>query len=119
MGNSATFGLNLRSPPADIPEVDSPEHGLKLQIISSYMLSTLDITLPGGFYLSCADKPVVGVTTERPQALLAYLVLHRDISQTRQRLAFQFWADSTEAQACTNLRRELHHLRRAAERLRR
>ena len=75
------------------------------------MLSTLDITLPGGFYLSCADKPVVGVTTERPQALLAYLVLHRDIPQTRQRLAFQFWADSTEAQARTNLRRELHHLR--------
>ncbi|MEG4858936.1 BTAD domain-containing putative transcriptional regulator [Microcoleus sp. K1-B6] len=75
------------------------------------MLSTLDIKLLGGFCLSCADKPVVGVTTERPQALLAYLVLHRDIPQTRQRLAFQFWADSTEAQARTNLRRELHHLR--------
>jgi len=75
------------------------------------MLSTLDIKLLGGFCLSCADKPVVGVTTERPQALLAYLVLHRDIPQTHQRLAFQFWADSTEAQARTNLRRELHHLR--------
>ena len=75
------------------------------------MLSTLDIKLLGGFCLSCADKPVVCVTTERPQALLAYLVLHRDIPQTRQRLAFQFWADSTEAQAGTNLRRELHHLR--------
>jgi DNA-binding SARP family transcriptional activator len=75
------------------------------------MLSTLDIKLLGGFCLSCADKPVVGVTAERPQALLAYLVLHRDIPQTRQRLAFQFWADSTEAQARTNLRRELHHLR--------
>ena len=36
------------------------------------MLSTLDIKLLGGFCLSCADKPVVGVTTERPQALLAY-----------------------------------------------
>ncbi|MEG4056904.1 MULTISPECIES: BTAD domain-containing putative transcriptional regulator [unclassified Microcoleus] len=75
------------------------------------MLSTLDIKLLGGFCLSCADKPIVGVTAERPQALLAYLVLHRDIPQTRQRLAFQFWADSTEAQARTNLRRELHHLR--------
>jgi DNA-binding SARP family transcriptional activator len=75
------------------------------------MLSTLDIKLLGGFCLSCADKPVVGVTTERPQALLAYLVLHRDIPQTRQRLAFQFCADSTEAQAGTNLRREWHHLR--------
>ena len=75
------------------------------------MLSTLDIKLLGGFCLSCADKPVVGVTTERPQSLLAYLVLPRDIPQTLQRLAFQFWADSTEAQASTNLRRELHHLR--------
>ena len=75
------------------------------------MLSTLHIKLLGGFCLSCADKSVAGVTTERPQALLAYLVLHRDIPQTRQRLAFQFWADSTEAQARTNLRRELHHLR--------
>ena len=43
--------------------------------------------------------------------MLAYLVLHRDIPQTPQRLAFQFWADSTEAQGRTNLRRELHHLR--------
>jgi len=75
------------------------------------MLSTLDIKLLGGFCLSCADKPVVGVTTEHPQALLAYLVLHRDIPQTPQRLAFQFWADSTDAQGRTNLRRELHHLR--------
>lgn len=75
------------------------------------MLFTLDIKLLGGFCLSCANKPVVGVTTQRPQALLAYLVLHRDIPQTLQQLAFQFWVDSTEAQARTNLRRELHHLR--------
>ena len=32
--------------------------------------------------------------------------------QTRQRIAGLFWPDSTDAQALTNLRRELHHLRR-------
>jgi DNA-binding SARP family transcriptional activator len=80
------------------------------------MPSTLQIKLLGGFCLSYADKPVGdkpvgGVTTERLQALFAYLVLHRNVPQTRQRLAFEFWPDSTEAQARTNLRRELHHLR--------
>ncbi|MGL5063561.1 MAG: BTAD domain-containing putative transcriptional regulator, partial [Microcoleus sp.] len=75
------------------------------------MLFTLNIKLLGGFSLSHADKPVIGITTERLKALLAYLVLHREIPQTRQRLAFQFWEDSTEVQARTNLRRELHHLR--------
>lgn len=75
------------------------------------MPSTLQIELLGGFCLSYADKPLAGVAAERLQALLAYLVLHRQIPQTRQRLAFEFWPDSTEAQARTNLRRELHHLR--------
>ncbi len=43
--------------------------------------------------------------------LLAYLVLHAGTPQSRQHLAFVFWPDSNEAQARTNLRRELHHLR--------
>ena len=43
--------------------------------------------------------------------LLAYLVLHAGMPRTRQHLAFVFWPDSNEAQARTNLRRELHHLR--------
>ena len=43
--------------------------------------------------------------------LLAYLVLHAGAPQARQHLAFVFWPDSNEAQARTNLRRELHHLR--------
>ncbi|MEP6665401.1 MAG: AAA family ATPase [Nocardioidaceae bacterium] len=43
--------------------------------------------------------------------LLAYLTAHGDASHSRQHLAAVFWPDSTEAQARTNLRRELHHLR--------
>lgn len=53
------------------------------------------------------------MNAERLQSLLAYLVLYRHSPQPRQRLAFYFWADSGEAQARTNLRRELHHLRQA------
>ena len=49
--------------------------------------------------------------SSRSLDLLAYLVLHAGTSQTRQHLAFVFWPDSSEAQARTNLRRELHHLR--------
>jgi DNA-binding SARP family transcriptional activator len=48
------------------------------------MPSNLQIKLLGGFCISYADNPVGGVTTERLQSLLAYLVLHRDIPQTRQ-----------------------------------
>jgi DNA-binding SARP family transcriptional activator/tetratricopeptide (TPR) repeat protein len=49
----------------------------------------------------------------RSVALLAYLALHGGAPQTRRHLAGLFWPDSTEAQARTNLRRELHHLRAA------
>lgn len=43
--------------------------------------------------------------------MLAFLALHAGAPQPRQRLAATFWPDSTEQQARTNLRRELHHLR--------
>ncbi|WP_188904516.1 ATP-binding protein [Deinococcus aerophilus] len=48
----------------------------------------------------------------RQQALLAWLLLHPDAPQPRRQIAFALWPDSEEAQALTNLRRELHHLRR-------
>ena len=49
----------------------------------------------------------------RLQALLAYLLLHSHAPQSRQQLAFGFWPDSNEAQALTNLRKQLLLLRRA------
>jgi DNA-binding SARP family transcriptional activator len=49
----------------------------------------------------------------RAESLLAYLLLHRDAPQPRQRLAFLLWPDSSERQAHTNLRKVLHNLRRA------
>jgi DNA-binding SARP family transcriptional activator/tetratricopeptide (TPR) repeat protein len=44
-------------------------------------------------------------------ALVAFLAVHAGSPQPRQRIASRFWPDSTDAQALTNLRRELHHLR--------
>jgi DNA-binding SARP family transcriptional activator/tetratricopeptide (TPR) repeat protein len=49
--------------------------------------------------------------SSRAVALIAFLVAHAGLPQPRQRIAGLFWPDSTDMQALTNLRRELHHLR--------
>jgi DNA-binding SARP family transcriptional activator len=72
----------------------------------------LYIHLLGDFRLT-HDEQAIAVQQARQQALLAYLLLHRDAPQSRQRIAFLFWPDTSEAQAQTNLRQLLHHLRRA------
>ena len=66
----------------------------------------------GGFMLEYDNTPV-NIPSQRIQALLAYLALHRTETQTRQRLAFLLWPDSTESQAYTNLRTLLHRLHAA------
>jgi DNA-binding SARP family transcriptional activator len=75
------------------------------------MEPTLSIRLLGDFRLVYADQQVAGLNSMRLQSLLAYLVLHRDVPQQRQHLAFLFWPDTTEAQARNNLRQLLHQLR--------
>lgn len=75
------------------------------------MSPKLRIKLLGEFACVRGNGPV-GALTARQQRLLAYLILHRDAPQPRRRVAFRFWPDTSEAQALTNLRRELHHLRR-------
>ena len=77
------------------------------------MEPTLHIRLLGDFNLVYADRQVTGLNSMRLQSLLAYLVLHRDVPQQRQHLAFLFWPDTTEAQARNNLRQLLHQLRQA------
>ncbi len=49
--------------------------------------------------------------SSRAVALVAFLAAHASSPQPRQRIAGLFWPDSTDAQALTNLRRELHQLR--------
>jgi len=73
----------------------------------------LSISLLGDFQISHAEKPVTGIDTPRIRSLLAYLVLHRGAPQSRAHLAFHFWPDTSEAQARTNPRNLLHHLRHA------
>src|SRR3989440_2594005 len=76
-------------------------------------MPTLHIRLLGDFSLIYDDRQVTSLNTTRLQSLLAYLVLHRDVPQQRQHLAFLFWPDATEAQARNNLRQLLHQLRQA------
>ena len=57
------------------------------------------------------DETGILTTSSRSVALVAFLVAHAGSPQARQRIAGLFWPDSGEAQALTNLRRELHHLR--------
>ncbi|MGH2502118.1 MAG: AAA family ATPase, partial [Ktedonobacterales bacterium] len=77
------------------------------------MAPITQIQLLGDFRLTWDDRPAQGINTPRLQSLLAYLALHRDALQLRQRIAFLFWPDSSEAQARNNLRQLLHALRGA------
>ena len=71
------------------------------------------INLFGNFRMSCEGRAVTAVNTNRLQSLFAYLILHGDAQQPRERLAFTLWPASSESQARTNLRQLLHHLKRA------
>ena len=57
------------------------------------------------------DGGGVQAHSSRAIALVAFLAAHAGAPQSRQRIAGTFWPESTDAQALTNLRRELHHLR--------
>ena len=71
------------------------------------------IELFNNLLITCAQQPVQSVNTSRLQSLLAWLLLHSDSPQPRERLAFLLWPESAESQARTNLRQLLHHLRHA------
>lgn len=51
------------------------------------------------------------IRSSRSVALIGYLAAHAGSPQPRQRIAGVFWPDSSDGQALTNLRRELHNLR--------
>jgi DNA-binding SARP family transcriptional activator/tetratricopeptide (TPR) repeat protein len=57
------------------------------------------------------DGSSVRAHSSRAIALVAFLAVHAGAPQSRQRIAGTFWPESTDAQALTNLRRELHNLR--------
>ena len=77
----------------------------------------LEVQLLGHLAVADSGHRIDAVRNPR---LLAYLLLNRDRAIERTEVAFTLWPDSSDAQALTNLRRELHALRRAlpnAERL--
>jgi len=80
--------------------------------------ATLQIELLGGFRLVTGGRSLTRTPSTRQQQVLAFLILHaRSGPILRQRLAGSLWPDSTDVQALTNLRRELHHLREGWPRL--
>ena len=74
---------------------------------------TLRIQLLDELDLSHEGASLPPLESGRAASLIAYLLLHREAPQPRQRLAFLLWPDLTESQARTNLRHVLHNLRRA------
>ena len=71
----------------------------------------LAITLLGEFSLTLAGNPVANFAGDRPVSLLAYLLLNRDLPQSRQQIAFKLWPDSSDSQARANLRNLFYTLR--------
>ena len=71
------------------------------------------IHLFGNLRISNEGQPLAAINTNRLQSLFAYLILHIDTPQPRERLAFVLWPGSSEPQARTNLRQLIHHLKRA------
>jgi DNA-binding SARP family transcriptional activator len=74
-------------------------------------MSGLKIQLLGGFQLTDNESPVTNFNSPRLQEFLTFILLHRHTTQSRQRIAFLFWSDTSDRQARTNLRQLLHNLR--------
>ena len=73
----------------------------------------MQVWLLGDFELHYNGDTVTTINSARLQSLLAYLLINRSSPQLRHHIAFQFWPDTTEAQARTNLRKLILLLRRA------
>src|SRR5579883_2921643 len=71
------------------------------------------INLFGHFRICSSEGRAISINKGRSQSLIAYLILHGDLPQPRERLAFVLWPGPKESQAPTNLRQLLHHLKRA------
>ena len=82
-------------------------------IIERPIFPTLQIKLLGTFIITSDRVPLTSIDMPRLQSLLAYLVQHHGVPQSRTRLASLLWPDSTEEQAHTNLRNLLYKLRQA------
>ena len=71
----------------------------------------LRVSVLGGQQITDDRDSGVQVRSSRALALVAYLAVYPGVPHPRQRIAGLLWPESGDAQALTNLRRELHHLR--------
>jgi DNA-binding SARP family transcriptional activator len=81
--------------------------------IGDIVIATLHLHLLGDFRLTLGDTPVLSISSQRLQSLLAYMALHRSAPQDRSHVAFLLWPESTEARAHASLRKLLYQLRQA------
>lgn len=76
-------------------------------------MPTLKISLLGGLRLSWGEQTRPILSPLKLEALLAFLLLHRQQPIPRDRLAECLWPDDAPPEARANLRRHLHLLRQA------
>jgi DNA-binding SARP family transcriptional activator len=74
-------------------------------------LAGYSFQLLGSLRIALDDAAVMEIPGKKAVLLLAYLILTYDMPQSRKRIAFDFWPDSTEKQALSNLRKLIHDLR--------
>ncbi len=78
----------------------------------------LRVNLLGGFHVLADGRSPARPPSARQQELIAFLALRACSGPIpRQRVGGSLWPESSDAQALTNLRRELHHLREGWPRL--
>jgi DNA-binding SARP family transcriptional activator len=78
----------------------------------------LRVELLGGFRVLIDGRSSTHPPSARQQELITFLILFaRNAPIQRQRVAGSLWPESSDAQALTNLRRELHYLREGWPRL--
>ena len=82
-------------------------------VVTSSDRKKLEVRVLGGLQVLVDGEPIEALRSPRARSLLGFLLLHAEGPHDRRRLAFQFWPDSPESQARTNLRNLLHTLRQA------
>src|ERR1700758_534857 len=91
------------------PPREAHRGGLGLTWVSGGGVDMLHVSVLGAQTITDDWTGNVRTRSSRTVALLGFLVAHAGSPQMRQRIAGLFWPDSTDAQALTNLRRELHN----------
>ncbi|MES9972357.1 MAG: BTAD domain-containing putative transcriptional regulator [Candidatus Thiodiazotropha sp.] len=72
----------------------------------------MELSLFGGFQLTDDTGTVIDLRARKAKALLAWLALHQERPQPRERLALLLWEESSDTQARHSLRQALSGLRK-------